>query len=241
MTALSVRDLTAGYGGAPAVRSVSFELAAGRWTGLIGANGSGKTTLLRCLAGRRRPWSGRIEIDGRDLAGDARARVERIGWSPPPDSLPTSVTVSALIGLLEQARRSPAPDTTASLMAEALQLESIAAAPIGALSSGQKQRVAIRTAFVGSPRIVLLDEPFNWLDPAAAYDVKAALRRATAEHGLTLLTALHDTAALALCCDAGLLMSEGRMALEIATADLKAAREDLGAFETAIVSRLRAR
>src|SRR5207244_3060874 len=94
-------------------------------------------------------------------------------------------------------------------------------------------------AFVGAPPVVLLDEPFNWLDAAVAHDLKTALKAAVRDRGLTLLTALHDTAALAVWCDEGLLMAAGAFAGRFAAEDLARARTDLAGFETELVARLR--
>ena len=101
-----------------------------------------------------------------------------------------------------------------------------------------RQRVAIATAFTRDRAIVVLDEPFNWLDPIAAFDVKRALRQRV-DQGLTLITALHDIATLSGECDAGAIMREGRIALELDRADLRHTAGDLPAFERRLIDMLR--
>jgi ABC-type multidrug transport system ATPase subunit len=85
-----------------------------------------------------------------------------------------------------------------------------------------------------------LDEPFNWLDPLTAFDVKQALRALVTEEGVTLITALHDVATLTAYCDRGVLMSAGRLSLALEQAALREGLADPVAFEGRIVEQLRA-
>ena len=110
----------------------------------------------------------------------------------------------------------------------------------GALSAGMGQRVALLAAFLDLPAIVILDEPFNWLDPLTAFDVKEALRALVTARAMTLVTALHDVSTMTAFCDRGLLMAGGRIALTMEEAELRAGLADPVGFERAMVERLRA-
>ena len=172
---------------------------------MLGTNGSGKTTLLRAAAGRLTPHAGRIWIDGEDLTDAPAKRARAIGYAPALDTLPEALTAKELLTLAARARRTEA-DRPADLY-EALGLAGLSDRRIGAMSSGMRQRVAVFCAFLGSPRVVLLDEPFNWLDPVAAYDAKACFAGMATT---VLVTALHDVATFATRCCGGVLMHDGR-------------------------------
>jgi ABC-type multidrug transport system ATPase subunit len=103
-----------------------------------------------------------------------------------------------------------------------------------------RQRVAIALAFAGEPSLVILDEPFSWLDPVAAFDLRQALRTLV-RGGLTLVTALHDLGTLATACDEGLMLADGRVALTIDRGMLEQASQDPQRFERQTIDLLRSK
>ncbi|MFT6571096.1 MAG: ABC-type multidrug transport system ATPase subunit [Sphingomonas echinoides] len=109
---------------------------------------------------------------------------------------------------------------------------------IGDCSAGMRQRIAIAAAFAGGHALVILDEPFNWLDPVAMFDLRETLR-GMVDNGLTLVTALHDLATLATACDAGLMLADGRVAMTLDEDMLQAAARDPRAFERRTIDLLR--
>lgn len=232
---LKVESLAVAFGRRTALEEVGLEAGAAGWLGVLGANGGGKTTLLRTLAGRLAPRAGRIILDGRDLAADPAARSRLFGYAPPLAALPGGVTAGELLRLVARARRAD-PGRPADLF-EALEVARIRDRPVDALSSGWRQRLALGLAFVGEPGVVLLDEPFNWLDPVAAYDVKEQLAALAADR--LVVTALHDVSTFALRCDTGVLLQEGRVSARFGPPDLAAARADLAAFERGVYEALR--
>lgn len=131
-----------------------------------------------------------------------------------------------------------APATLPSPVAESLEIGRLLDLQIGACSAGMRQRVAIACAFAEGTDIVVLDEPFNWLDPVAAYELRAALR-IMVEGGLTVITALHDLTTLALSCDEATLLADGLVKLELSRADLATAANDPVAFERRTIDLLR--
>jgi ABC-2 type transport system ATP-binding protein len=232
---LELQDLRVMRGPICAVEGVSLVLEPGRWTGVVGANGSGKTSLLRAVAGRLDPQGGRILAEGVDRAGDRGWRAAHIGFAPDISVLPPSLAGSELFAIV-------APDWEAAMglsrLRQALDFDRFVTHRIGTLSAGMKQRLAIFLAFLNAPRAVILDEPFNWLDPVCAYDTKTALR-ILAEGGLTLATALHETATLVGFCHSGLLLRDGRVGQRLDEAALEAGRRDYPAFEAEMIARLR--
>ncbi len=109
---------------------------------------------------------------------------------------------------------------------------------IGDCSAGMRQRIAIASAFAGGRTLVILDEPFNWLDPVAMFDLRQALR-AMVDDGLTLVTALHDLGTLASVCDAGLMLADGKVAMTLSEDTLRSAARHPQAFERQTINLLR--
>jgi len=237
MTRLIAEQLRVERGGVAVVDGVDIVLESGRWLGVIGANGSGKTSLLRAIAGRLPIAAGRLSIDGSEIAADRAVRAERIGFAPPIEVLPGALRGADLLALAA-GTVSAALDRLGSLRA-ALAIDGLVDRAIGSCSAGMRQRIAIACAFAGGRDAVVLDEPFNWLDPVAAYDVRVALREMV-DDGLMLLTALHDLGTLVAGCDEGVLMSAGRMALSLDAGALRAARDAPAEFERRMIGALRA-
>lgn len=219
-----------------AVRDISLSIARGCWFGLIGANGSGKTSYLRAVAGRLPVQGGVVRIDGADCTADRARRAAAIGYAPDAAMLPPALTGRAVLGIV--AGNSEQALAAIGDIAAALALAPLLDRRIGACSAGQRQRIAIACAFAAGQGIVILDEPFNWLDPVAAYDLRHALAARVAD-GLTLVTALHDLATLSSACHAGALLTEGCVALELDAAALASARSDPAAFEARTIAHLR--
>jgi ABC-2 type transport system ATP-binding protein len=235
---IELRDLVVRRGGTAAVNAVSFAAPAACWTGIVGANGSGKTSLLRGLAGRLETHGGAILVDGVDRTGDRAWRAGHFGFAPELAALPASLTGAELFSIVAPEWQQAVRAGGLSGLRDALAFDGFLGARIGALSAGMRQRLAIFCAFLRAPAAVILDEPFNWLDPVCAYDTRAALRR-LADEGLTLWTALHETATLVGFCDAGLLLSEGRVGRRLDGPDLERGRQNYGAFEADMIAVLR--
>lgn len=220
------------------VRGVDLTISHGSWFGLIGANGSGKTTLLRALAGRMAFAGGSCRVNGEELAEDRTARALRFGFSPPADKLPDALRARDVLELVGGS----SDDVRSRLgrLHEALGLSPLLDRWIGDCSAGMRQRIAVAVAFAGGHSLVILDEPFNWLDPVAIFDLREALRDMV-DGGLTLITALHDLGTLASVCDAGLMLADGKVALALDEDMLRAAARNPQAFERRMIDRLRSR
>lgn len=223
-------------GGQHVVQGVDLTIPRGSWFGLIGANGSGKTSLLRALAGRLPFAGGSCRVDGEELAEDRAARASRFGFSPPADKLPDALrgrdVLELVGGKVDEVR------LRLGTLHEALGMAPLLDRWIGDCSAGMRQRIAVAAAFAGGHRHVILDEPFNWLDPVAIFDLREALRDMVAG-GLTLITALHDLGTLASACDAGLMLVDGKVALALDEDMLRAAARNPQAFERQTIDRLR--
>lgn len=235
--AVDLAGATVERGGQQVVQGVDLTIARGSWFGLIGANGSGKTSLLRALAGRLPFASGSCRVDGEELAEDRTARAVRFGFSPPADKLPDALRGRDIFGLvggdIDEVR------SRLGKLHEALGLTPLLDRWIGDCSAGMRQRITVAAAFAGGHSLVILDEPFNWLDPVATFDLREVLRELVDE-GLTLVTALHDLGTLANACDAGLMLADGKVAMVLNEETLRVASQNPLAFERQTIDRLRA-
>ena len=231
---LKVDVLSVQFGQHFAVRDATLHADRAGWWGVLGANGSGKTTLLRTIAGRLAPQAGCIGVNGENLTDAPEKRAALIGYAPPQDSLPETLTAAELLSLAARARKAKA-DRPAGLY-EALGLARLANLRIGEMSSGMRQRVALFCAFLGSPEVVLLDEPFNWLDPVADYDLKTWLTEYAG--AAVVITALHDVATFSTRCCGGILMHDGETTRTFNIAEIERARSSLPAFEREVYEAL---
>lgn len=186
MTALAKLDhVTRRFGDVVALDDVSLEFEPGRIVGLLGPNGAGKTTLLSLLEGRRRPTSGRVELFGGNPT-DYRTRAA-LGSTPQETALPPTLRVGEVIDFI--GKHFPNRVPTAAI-AEEFGLAGLLKRQTGALSGGQKRRLSVALAFVGRPRLVLLDEPTTGLDVDARRTLWEAVRRQH-EAGATVILTSH--------------------------------------------------
>jgi ABC-2 type transport system ATP-binding protein len=172
--AVHLAGTTVERGGQRVVHGVDLAVEQRSWFGLIGANGSGKTSLLRALAGRLPFAGGSCRVDGDELIADRAGRALRFGFSPPADKLPDALRARDVLelvgGSIDEVRSRLGP------LLVALGLNPLLDCWIGDCSAGMRQRIAIAAAFAGGHALVILDEPFNWLDPVAIFDLREALR-----------------------------------------------------------------
>ena len=220
------------------VHDVDLAVRRGSWSGLIGANGSGKTTLLRAISGRLPFSAGSCHIDGEETVSDRAARATYIDFAPPADRLPDALRGRELLELVGGRLETLWPRL--GPLRVALALDGLLDRWIGDSSAGMRQRLAIAAAFINGRGIVVLDEPFNWLDPVAVFDLRLALRQMV-DDGLTLITALHDLRTLVAECDHGVILADGRVALELDGDGLRSGAQDAQAFERQMIALLRSK
>ncbi|MDF5759274.1 ABC transporter ATP-binding protein [Spongiactinospora sp. TRM90649] len=182
------------YGDLTAVDDVSLDIPAGQLLGLLGPNGAGKSTLMNMFVGLRRPSAGRIELFGYDPR-DAKAR-QRMGMTPQDTGLPETLRVGEVIDFVAAHFANPADKN--ELLAQ-FQLDALARRQTGALSGGEKRRLAIALAFVGRPDLVFLDEPTTGLDVEARRTLWDGVRAYNQAGGAVVLTShyLEEVEALA--------------------------------------------
>jgi ABC-2 type transport system ATP-binding protein len=182
-------------------------------TGLVGANGAGKSTLIKILLGLIPPTSGQALVLGRDCATSGEAIRTLLGYMPEHDCLPPDVTATEFVTHL--GRISGLPSTVAKeRAAESLRhvgLHEERYRLIGTYSTGMKQRVKLAQALTGAPRLMLLDEPTNGLDPAGRTAMLELIGRIGAEFGISIVVASHLLGEIERICDHLVAIDGGRL------------------------------
>lgn len=236
---LQLRDVGFAHGAHAVLRGVELRLDAGELVGLIGPNGSGKSTLMRVCAGVHAVQTGRIHIDGIDLAAQPIAARARHGYAIEPERLPAALRGRQCIELVAQTRGLDAPAIEdARALGESLGLTRWLEREVGEYSLGTRQKLAVVLALLGDPPLLLLDEVLNGLDPLAAFALKQALRE-RADRGAAVLLATHGLEVAERFLDRALLLLDGRIAADWDRAALRALREEGGGLEAAVVAHLR--
>jgi ABC-2 type transport system ATP-binding protein len=204
-TALTISGLTVVRGGVTALDAVSFSVPVGQVTGLLGPSGGGKSTLLRAIVGVQIVASGELTVLGLP-AGDAALR-SRVGYVTQSPSVYGDLTVRA--NLRYFARILAVPDDDVERVLDEVDLRTEADRLVGRLSGGQRSRVSLATALLGSPELLVLDEPTVGLDPVLRRDLWDLFHR-LADSGVTLLVSSHvmDEASR---CDRLLLIRDGHL------------------------------
>ena len=193
---IRVANLVYEYPGTRALDDVEFSIDAGSITALVGPNGAGKTTLMRCICGLAMPLNGTITVDTIDVIEEPRLSHERIGYLSDFFGLYDDLTVSQC--LRYSAWANGVADDAATIArdtAARLGLQDRLGQPVGVLSRGLRQRVAIGQSIVHSPKVLILDEPASGLDPEARHDL-AQLFKALQRDGMTIMVSSHILAEL---------------------------------------------
>jgi ABC-2 type transport system ATP-binding protein len=199
------------YGPRLAVRGVSFAIEEGEVIGLLGPNGSGKSTTLRVLAGYVPPSAGTVRIAGIDVAAHSLAARMQVGYVPEDAPLYDGMRVAeflhfmaAIKGVAGRARRG-----AVATAAERLDLGPVLGMPVGKLSRGYRQRVAIAQALVNDPPLLILDEPTNALDAYQVIAVRALVRSLAGQR--TVLVASHVLTEIERVASRVMILLDGRL------------------------------
>ncbi|HET9036653.1 MAG TPA: urea ABC transporter ATP-binding subunit UrtE [Myxococcaceae bacterium] len=185
---LSVRGLDQYYGGSHTLRAVDLEVPAGTCTALLGRNGVGKTTLLRCLMGELPVRRGTVQLGGKDvtpLPSYERARLG-MGYVPQGREIFSRLTVAENLGAGEAAAREGATIPRGELEELFPILRTMRNRRGGDLSGGQQQQLAIARALISRPRVLLLDEPTEGIQPSTIKEIGRVLR-ALLGRGITIV------------------------------------------------------
>ncbi|HEY5941324.1 MAG TPA: ATP-binding cassette domain-containing protein [Solirubrobacterales bacterium] len=238
MAELEVRGLTKRYGGTVAVDDLSFAVEAGKVTGFLGPNGAGKTTTMRALLGLLRPSSGEALVEGRPpvaMADPLRtigAALEATAFHPGRSGRNHLRTLAVAAGI---------PDSRVKEVLEMVELTGAADRRVKGYSLGMRQRLALAAALLGEPRILILDEPANGLDPQGMRWLRDLLREQAAG-GRAVLVSSHLLSEVSQTVDELVMIRDGKLVAQTSLAEftsgggaqLRVRASDLAALATGL-------
>lgn len=226
---IEVSHLTKQYGNHLAVDDVSFTVADGQICGLLGPNGAGKSTIMNILTGYLSATSGQVTVAGHPLPEEADAAKACVGYLPEQPPLYPEMTVQEYLTFAAELKGVKKAERKEQVCPAARRtgLEAVLPRLIRSLSKGYKQRVGIAQALLGSPRLIILDEPTVGLDPAQVIEIRKLIRELGRAH--TVILSSHILSEVQAVCQQILILSKGHLAaagsLEELTADGKSLEE----------------
>ncbi len=223
---IEVKNLVRNYGDFAAVDDVSFSIPKGEVVGLLGHNGAGKTTIMKMLTGFLEPSFGSVKIGGLDVQSDAKQVQSDMGYLP--ESLPIYPELSVVAYLEYAARlRNVDPVLAVQKAIQSTGLTEKALDLVSTLSRGYKQRVGVAQAILHEPKVLVLDEPTNGLDPNQIQQMRDLIR--SLSEVATVILSTHIMQEVSAVCDRAIILRAGKLALD----------ERLSALETTGSIRLR--
>ncbi len=210
-SAIAADRLVKRYKGLAAVDGISFRLAAGSITGLLGGNGAGKTTTIAMIMGLVTPTAGSVTVLGAAMPNERYRVLHRMNFESPYVDLPTRLTVRQNLSVFAQLYAVDDIDARIAELAADLDLDEFLDRPTGKLSAGQKTRVSLAKALLNKPEVLLLDEPTASLDPDTADWVRGRLEQYRLAQGATVLLASHNMSEVERLCERVIIMKAGRI------------------------------
>jgi ABC-2 type transport system ATP-binding protein len=230
-----VSGVTKTFGAVRAVSDLSFTVEPGAVTGFLGPNGAGKTTTLRVILGLAKPNSGTAVINGRPYVRLANpghvvgAVLESTSFHPARSAANHLRVYAAVAGV---------PDSRADEVLELVGLTPAAKYPVRGFSMGMRQRLALATAMLGDPRVLILDEPANGLDPEGIVWLRGLLRHLAHRDGRTVLVSSHVLSEVEQTVDSVVIIARGRLVHEGTLDELRGAGSVTVVMETPTPERL---
>lgn len=225
---LEIEAVAAGYGSGPVLDDMNLHLGEGSRTAVLGRNGVGKTTLMRVIAGVVRPTRGVIRFEGRDITSLPAHRRARGGIAYVPQGRDIFPAMSVIDNLRVAAHATRQPDAgrlLSGVLEEFPVLAEKADLPGGGLSGGQQQILALGRALMTRPRLLILDEPSEGIQPSIVHQIAAHVRRLNEEQGITVLVVEQNLEfAASLAVDAHL-VDHGTVVRSLPTAEVVRDRE----------------
>ena len=209
---IEVSPLTKKYGHRLAVEDVSFAVADGGICGLLGPNGAGKSTIMNILTGYLSATSGQVTVAGHPLPEEADAAKKCVGYLPEQPPLYPEMTVQEYLDFAAELKGVKKAERKEQVRSAARRtgLEKVLSRLIRSLSKGYRQRVGIAQALLGSPKLIILDEPTVGLDPAQVIEIRKLIRELGQAH--TVILSSHILSEVQAVCQQVLILSKGRLA-----------------------------
>ena len=224
---IEVSHLTKQYGNHLAVDDVSFAVADGQICGLLGPNGAGKSTIMNILTGYLSATSGQVTVAGHPLPEEADAAKACVGYLPEQPPLYPEMTVQEYLTFAAELKGVKKAERKEQVCRAARRtgLEAVLPRLIRSLSKGYRQRVGIAQALLGSPRLIILDEPTVGLDPAQVIEIRKLIRELGRAH--TVILSSHILSEVQAVCQQILILSKGHLAAAGSLEELTAGGKNL--------------
>jgi ABC-2 type transport system ATP-binding protein len=224
---IATYDLVKQYGAFTAVDGVSLEVEPGEIHGFLGPNGAGKTTTIRMIAGLLKPTSGRVVVNGHDLAREPERAKASLGFIPDRPFIYEKLTAGEFLRFHAGLYGADGPDLAERVreMLAIFELTKWEDELVESFSHGMKQRLVMCAAFLHRPRAVLVDEPMVGLDPRGARLIKEVFRRMT-RHGVAILMSTHTLEVAQEMCDRISIILKGRIIARGSVDELRAMAGD---------------
>ena len=219
---IQIEHLVKNYGSNCAVDDISLSVGEGEIVGFLGPNGAGKSTTMNILTGYLSSTSGRVSVAGIDVLGDPLNAKKQIGYLPEQPPLFGDMTPAEYLTFVAEAK-GVSDDLIDRQVKEAMQVTDILSVKdrlIRNLSKGYRQRVGIAQAILGSPDIIILDEPTVGLDPQQLTEIRALVRKLGEK--LTVIISSHILSEISELCDHVIILSEGHVVADDDMAELEA-------------------
>jgi ABC-2 type transport system ATP-binding protein len=211
---ITVQGIEKRYGELRAVSGLNFTIEGGEIVGLLGQNGAGKTTCMKMITGYLEPTAGKLQVNGVDIIGGRERAQQAVGYLPENAPLYPEMLVEEYLTFMSELRGIP-KSQRASAVDEALEATGLTdrrRQVISTLSKGYKQRVGLAQAIIHKPKILILDEPTNGLDPVQIQEIRSLIKRLG--ENTTILLSTHILSEIEAVCDRVLILIDGQLAAD---------------------------
>jgi urea transport system ATP-binding protein len=219
---LEAEDLHAGYGAVPVLAGINLRVAEGEFVGILGHNGMGKTTLLKALAGILPASAGRVRLGGEDVTRlPSHERTRRgLGYVPQGREIFPGLSVLDNLRFAVAAKGKSAPAALPTVLEEFPRLRPLLGRAGGALSGGEQQLLALARCLIQAPRVLLLDEPTEGIQPSIIETIGEKLAGLREKHRLTVILVEQNLDFIRALSDRVLIIQKGRIIRQVAPAEL---------------------
>jgi ABC-2 type transport system ATP-binding protein len=221
---LEIDDVHASYGKHNVLRGVTMRIETGEWFCLLGPNGAGKSTLLHCISTQVEPSRGDVLVEQISVRSRPEVAKRRLGFASSPDALPGLLTGRECLQIYSYAKGLNSLDSEVLELSERFAFSKFMDRCVDTYSLGTRQKLCVLLALIGEPRLIVLDEAFNGLDPASSLILKRHLRNRIERNGCAVLLATHSLDIVEHYADRAALLIDGAIAKTWSGADLDALR-----------------
>ena len=220
MSVLEVRDIHRNYGKKEVLKGVTFQIDSSEIVGLIGKNGAGKSTLFKVITGILKQKSGTVKILDQEVSSKNRKIFQQVGCLIEQVSLYPHLTGYEHIQIVAKLTDTKIDEHVETLIST-LKMNFYIHNKTKTYSQGMKQRLGILLAVLNKPKLLLLDEPLNGLDPEGVYEIRTFLLNICHQEGMSLLISSHILSEMQIFCDRFLFLKDGVISKDLTKSDLK--------------------